>query len=84
MEIVNLSLLIERSKPSLETAKDMAMYIRRLGFSYGTAPQNSWIARFVPTYLFGKSFVKHFVLNQISRIRKPSLWQGLVNHLRSH
>lgn len=59
-EIVELSLLIERSKPSLETAKDMAMYIRRLGCSHGTVPQNSWIARFVPTYLFGKSLVKPF------------------------
>lgn len=52
-DIIDLSLTIEDSKPSLESARDMAMYIRRLGASYAAVPQTSWISKLVPFYLFG-------------------------------
>lgn len=52
-DVIDLSLTIEESKPSLESAKPMAMYIRRLGSSYPTIPRDSWVSRLIPYHLFG-------------------------------
>ncbi|KAF8430325.1 armadillo-type protein [Tirmania nivea] len=52
-DVIDLSLTIEESKPSLESAKSMAMYIRRLGSSYTAIPQDSWVSKLIPYHLFG-------------------------------
>lgn len=52
-DIIDLSLTIEESKPSLESARSMATYIRRLGSSYAAIPRDNWLSRFIPYHLFG-------------------------------
>ena len=69
LDIMDISLTIEGSKPSLESAKSMAMYIRRLGASYATIPQESWVSRLVPYHLFGMLTRTHLVLHSLTEAR---------------
>lgn len=53
-DVIDVALTIEGTNPSLETARTISMYIRRLGSAYLAIPPESWIARLIPSYLFGK------------------------------
>lgn len=52
-EIINTAKLIEDTPLTMNNARTISMYIRRLGIEYSSVSKDSWERRIVPCYCFG-------------------------------
>ncbi|KAJ9665174.1 U3 snoRNP protein [Coniosporium apollinis] len=57
-EALSIAIVIESMPLNIETARTVSMHIRRLATSYKTACSDPWLARAIPSYLFGLLHVK--------------------------
>ncbi|EON63763.1 hypothetical protein W97_02991 [Coniosporium apollinis CBS 100218] len=57
-EALSVAIVIESMPLNIETARTVSMHIRRLATSYKTASSDPWLARAIPSYLFGLLHVR--------------------------
>lgn len=50
---INTAQIVESTPLTIVNARNVAMYVRRLGIEYATVPEGTWERRIVPYYCFG-------------------------------